>query len=306
MEQDKMKQIESEVKKVYGFCPPTKTSYASPESREDYRSFWGRFLMSLGLSPEDFKGQRVLDVGCGSCEKASFYHDWGAKVTGVDITPEVLALAREVVGAREIELVQASLFDYHPVHGLYDIVISDGVLHHSYDTFAALGAILPHLRQGGILVFSVVNVWGTFWWFRYARWLTSVLGGGDYLRRAQWGKRLFRWIRRRQEGTSEDSSYFRSEDSWAYDWFANPRWNLHSPEELLQWLGQLGLEHLGSTPSITSKEKPRTPTARCVRKVLGTGTRGMKWYWLVNREPNMAYISAIKKLENQERPHVLP
>src|SRR6266536_281935 len=104
--------VEAAVRDVYGFCPPTRTYYASEEARRAAAEWWGGFLGRLGAGPERFRGADVLDVGCGSCEKTALYHDWGARVIGIDSTPEVLALAREVVGTRAVHLVRGSFPDF--------------------------------------------------------------------------------------------------------------------------------------------------------------------------------------------------
>jgi ubiquinone/menaquinone biosynthesis C-methylase UbiE len=48
----------------------------------------------------DFRGRRVLDVGCGTGRLASELASRGAKVWGVDPSPEMLALARKRVDRR--------------------------------------------------------------------------------------------------------------------------------------------------------------------------------------------------------------
>src|SRR5262245_44204151 len=103
--------VERDLRAVYQYCPPTRTQFANDQARVQYKQMWGAFFGSMGVPPETFKGRRVLDVGCGSGEKTSFYHDWGAFVTGIDLTPRVLELARETLGSREVELINASLFD---------------------------------------------------------------------------------------------------------------------------------------------------------------------------------------------------
>jgi SAM-dependent methyltransferase len=292
VEKDSFRAVENRLLEVYSYCPPTKTFFRSEEVREEYRKFWGEFFRSFGIGPERFSGRRVLDIGCGSCEKACFYHDWGGIVTGVDLTPEVLKLARDVIGNREIQLIRSSLFDL-PVQN-YDIVIVDGVSFITADTLAALRQAVEQLAAGGVLVFSIANTWGTFWWFRFARFLTKLLGGSNFHRRAKWGRRLFLWTRRSQEGAEDTCQFYRSERSWAYDWFGPPAYHLHSPRDLARWLQALGLQHIGSLPSIYSKDSPRTWAARLFRKLSGNGPFLMSIYWLLNCEPNMAYVAAVK------------
>jgi 2-polyprenyl-3-methyl-5-hydroxy-6-metoxy-1,4-benzoquinol methylase len=287
-----IKAVEREVQRVYQYCPPTQTSY-SDGGRAQYAAMWGAFLGSMGLPPSAMAGRRLLDVGCGSAEKATFYDDWGARVTGIEMTPSVYELARENVGSRDIRLIHSSLFDLD-LPERFDIVVSDGVLHHTADTRRALEWCVAHLEPNGLIMFSLVNVWGTFWWFKPARGVSQLLGGGDYHARARWGQRLFGRFRGTQEGSAEESGFYRSASSWAYDWFANPRWSAHRPAQVRRWLAQLGLEHVGSVPSLVEKPPVTTLSASLIRKSFGPGPRAMGLYWLASGAPNMFYVVARK------------
>jgi SAM-dependent methyltransferase len=280
--------IEAAVREVYACCPPTLTRFAG-DGRAAYEQFWKRFMADLGVGA--FTGRSVLDVGCGSCEKTSFYHDWGARVTGIEMTPSILALGRGVVGTRDIRLIQTSLFEFSTAER-FDIVIADGVLHHTADTRAAVEHCATFVNDGGLLVVGLVNVWGRFWWFKPARAIARILGGTDFHRRAQWGRRLFAWTRGTQEHAGGNARFGRSLDSWAYDWFANPRWNAHTPSEVRRWLDELGCTHAGSMPSI--ERKPRGGLAAMVSGIAGNGPRLMALAWLVSGQPNMFYVCARK------------
>lgn len=294
MNLEKTKQVENKTQEVYNFCPPTKTHYASDKAREYYKNEWGKLFTELGFTPTRFQGLQLLDVGCGSCEKATFYCEWGANVTGIDATNSVLKLAQDVIGTRNIKLIQTSLFDFKPEEK-FDLIISDGVLHCTANTFEALQTITQHLKPEGHIIISLINVRGSLWWFPIARFITRLLGGSDFHKRANWGKRLFRWTRKVQEGTEQDALFFRSEDSWAYDWFAIPRWNQHSPAEIVKWLNRLGLEHVKSLPSITEMENPKNSYARLFKKLLGGSRSLIGLYWLINYESNTMYFHAVKK-----------
>jgi SAM-dependent methyltransferase len=288
-----IRRVEAQLLDVYNFCPPTRTQFTSHQAWVEYRDFWQRFFTSLAVPPERFAGARVLDAGCGSCEKAAFYHDWGASVTGIDLSAEVLKHGRRTLAGRDVELVQGSLFDLNRP-GEYDIAILDGVSFVTADTFRALETVSRQLKRDGLLVFSMTNVWGSFWWFRPARMVTRLLGGSDFHARARWGRRLFLRTRRTQEGTAATAGFFRSDDSWAYDWFGPPVYHLHSPGEIRRFLEALRLRHLASIPSLYRKDPASTLAARAVRALTGEGHAAMGTYWLANRVPNMVYVSAMR------------
>jgi hypothetical protein len=112
---------------------------------------------------------------------------------------------------------------------------------------------------------------------------------------AYWGRKLFSSVRRFEEGTKETSDVYRSEESWAYDWFAIPTWNIHSPGEIRNWLSTLGLQHISSTPSIVSMENARTPASKVLRKLFGRSQALVTAYWCLNLEPNTMYFHALKR-----------
>jgi SAM-dependent methyltransferase len=94
------------------------------------------------------RGERVLEIGCGTgCDLLQFAKH-GALATGVDITPTHLQLARQRVGnlatvaegdGRSLPFPDAS-FDY---------VYSHGVLHHSDEPRKIVEEIFRMLRPGG-------------------------------------------------------------------------------------------------------------------------------------------------------------
>lgn len=83
---DERPRVENAVKEVYEYNSPTKTLYSSEEARKEYEDQWKQLFNSLGFPAAGFNGLDLLDSGCGSCEKASFYYDWGARATGLDMT----------------------------------------------------------------------------------------------------------------------------------------------------------------------------------------------------------------------------
>ena len=76
------------------------------------------------------EGERVLDIGCGKGELA---HDLatraGARVTGLDFNPVVLAFARSRFHADGLEFVEGDALVWEPP-GQYDVVVLSNVLEH--------------------------------------------------------------------------------------------------------------------------------------------------------------------------------
>jgi SAM-dependent methyltransferase len=73
---------------------------------------------------------RALDVGCGAGVFSVWLAQRGFQVTGIDLFPEALAMARQRAGrcGVEVEWVCADLFDYAPEQR-FGLVFDSGCLH---------------------------------------------------------------------------------------------------------------------------------------------------------------------------------
>jgi SAM-dependent methyltransferase len=104
-------------------------------------------------------GKTLLDVGCGDGLNTVILARLGARVTGLDISPAALELARrraEINGVADrtnFICAPLELADLKP--GSFDVVWGDGILHH---VLADLETVMKHLARAckptGMMVFS--------------------------------------------------------------------------------------------------------------------------------------------------------
>jgi len=81
----------------------------------------------------DLRGKRVLDIGCGAGEAATYFGMLGAKVSAIDISPRMCELARRVAAQRgvHIETLVCSAEDLSAFkEESFDIVYGANILHH--------------------------------------------------------------------------------------------------------------------------------------------------------------------------------
>src|SRR5436853_785655 len=101
-------------------------------------------------------GQRVLDVACGTGVVAITAARIGAKVSGLDLTPELLERARENSGVAEVEVdwregdAEALPFQ----DGAFDTVLSQFGHMFAPRPAVAIGEMLRVLKPGGRIAFS--------------------------------------------------------------------------------------------------------------------------------------------------------
>jgi ubiquinone/menaquinone biosynthesis C-methylase UbiE len=130
--------------------------------------------LAEALAYQASRGLDVLDVGCGQGIDLVEYARAGAHVTGIDLTPRHVDLARRHVEATGLPatIVQGDTEQLPFDDACFDRVCSNGVLHHTPDIAAALREIRRVLRPRGEARITVYNRRS----FHY--WLSQVLLGG--------------------------------------------------------------------------------------------------------------------------------
>ena len=116
----------------------------------------GMRAILLSRLPDDLTGKRVLDAGCGVGQLSAALAERGADVVGIDISPNLLAVAKKripqallrSVDFRAGDMLDASLgrFDY--------VVAMDSLIHYKPADIAAALASL-RARTGEAVIFTV-------------------------------------------------------------------------------------------------------------------------------------------------------
>lgn len=107
----------------------------------------------LDWLPEDLRGQRVLDAGCGTGASAVEMAQRGAEVVAIDLSPKLIQLA----GERMPENLEGSI-DFRvgdmldPALGRFDAVVAmDSLIHYRPDDCVRVLAALGERVEGAVL-----------------------------------------------------------------------------------------------------------------------------------------------------------
>jgi len=102
---------------------------------------------------------RIMVAGCGTVQAACIaYTNPDDEVVGIDLSEASLAHERflqERHGLANLKLFSGDLLEVESLGGIFDVIISTGVLHHLADPAAGLAALKTVLAPHGVMVLMV-------------------------------------------------------------------------------------------------------------------------------------------------------
>jgi carbamoyltransferase len=177
---------------------------------------------------------RVVEIGCGTGQLTNFLAIAHRSVLGVDVCLNSLRLAQRFKQAHSLEwaaFAQMNLFRPALKDGFFDVVISNGVLHHTADCRGAFHRISRLVKPGGYVVVGLYNA--------YSRQL-------HYARRALFrGTGLtHRWL----DPHFGKVSAAGKREAWFQDQYCHPHESCHTLGEVLGWMDECDLEFINAIP----------------------------------------------------------
>jgi 2-polyprenyl-6-hydroxyphenyl methylase/3-demethylubiquinone-9 3-methyltransferase len=159
----------------------------------------------------DLRGSKALDIGCGGGILAEALAAQGATVTGIDMAPAPLAVARlhQAESGTTVDYQQATAEEFASRHAAqFEVVTCLEMLEHVPSPSGVVAACARLVRPGGQIFFSTIN--------RKPKSFMFAIVGAEYL------------LRLLPTGTHQYEKFIR-------------------PSELEAWARSAGLVHRGST-----------------------------------------------------------
>ena len=185
---------------------------------------------------------RVLEVGCGTGQLSNFLSIANRTVFASDLCVNSLGLGRAFArrhALSNVHFVQMNLFRPAFAEKSFDLVVSNGVLHHTSDPFLAYETIAQLVKPGGFLLV------GLYHW--YGRLITDA-------RRV-----LFRWSGDRflslDPNLRDAKKSAAKKRAWLADQYKHPHESKHTISETLGWIDKIGFRFVKSIP----RSKPFAP-----------------------------------------------
>jgi carbamoyltransferase len=181
----------------------------------------------------------ILEVGCGTGQLANFLGISCRQVIGTDMCLNSLRLAeqfRREHGLNRVRFVQMNLFKPCFKPEQFDVVLCNGVLHHTADPWGGFQSIQRLVRPGGHIIVGLYNKYGRLL-MDLRRNIFRVTGGR--------GKWIDAYLRSRQMSTEKRRAWFN-------DQYRHPHESKHTIGEVLEWFEKSGLEFVRGIPSVTA------------------------------------------------------
>jgi len=159
------------------------------------------FLEETMIPREAFAGKAVLDAGCGMGRYSAVALALGAEVVAVDMSESLLRVAEAARAEPRLHAVEGDLLRPPFRKGVFDVVYSQGVLHHTSDTRAAFSAVAELVKPNGLL-----SVWLYGKAGRYEDFASNPIRSGREWVAAH--RRLAWWIVLARHGVSEFLRFF--------------------------------------------------------------------------------------------------
>ena len=218
-----------------------------------------------GLTPEQVRGRLVIDAGVGPGRYAEVLADWGATVVGVDLSLAVEASHRNLGHRENVLIAQADIGRLPLREGVFDHIISIGVLHHTPSTREYFLKLPRLLKPGGRIAIWVYPDEGDYakrnpWIPLCSRIPTRLFHGFCkvlvHLVHRRRGNALVRWIAS-VFPISNQPFGLENDILDTFDAYSPRFHGTHSEAEVRAWFAEAGLEEITSTPWRTAVQGRR-------------------------------------------------
>jgi len=112
------------------------------------------FKTRVGFQPEQLRGSILLDAGCGSGRLIEIARMYGATVVGLDYTIAIETAAKNLWPDANVHLVQGDILAPPFREEVFDLVFSNGVVHHTPSPPSAFSKLSRLVKRGG-----EISVW---------------------------------------------------------------------------------------------------------------------------------------------------
>lgn len=180
---------------------------------------------------------KILEVGCGTGQLSNFLGISGGRtVIGTDICLNSLKLGfnfKKKNAINNVAFVQMNLFKPVFKPESFDIIICNGVLHHTGDPYGGFQSISKLVKKGGYIIIGLYHTYG--------RIPTDIK---RFIFNKTNDRFKFLDVRLRDKSVGDVRK-----NTWFLDQYKNPHESKHTIREVLKWFDHNGFKFINSIPN---------------------------------------------------------
>lgn len=153
-------------------------------------------LAVIEMPINNLKGKKVLEIGSGAGAHSALFSKHGAEITSLDLTYErVISTQKKLEIVDDLKssfVLQGDAENLPFEENFFDIVYSNGVLHHTPDTEKTIQEVLRVLKPGGKAVIMLYAKHSYLYWINIFLLRGVILG--NIFRHKNWLGRATEWM----------------------------------------------------------------------------------------------------------------
>ena len=248
------------------------------------------FFFKLKFPLENFREKNLLEFGCGSGQRSLVYNLWAKKTVHVDFEKKSIKNAKNLFkkfsNKKNYKFFENSIDEFSN-KDKFDIVLSEGVIHHHNDPYSQFKKCQKFLKKGGYFVLGIANDAGCFQ--RMLARQTLYLLSKNKNEVIKNSKIIFSEFLKRSHKYSG-----RKIDDIIADIFLVPTWKPISTKEIEKWFKKNNLKFFNSYPNFIKDsyfaDSHNSPVANHYSNFMTLS----ELVWMVHKEKDLKFINFYK------------
>jgi SAM-dependent methyltransferase len=188
------------------------------------------FFKKLDEEKEMFS--KILEVGCGTGQLSIFLSRYQRQIFSIDLSIKSLEMGenfRKKNNIKNLFFLRMNLFF---IKEFFDVIISNGVLHHTENPRLAFIELTKYLKKGGYIIIGMYHKYGRIY-NKITKFLINTFG------------KSFKFLDKKtlDKNLSEEKRL-----AWFMDQYKNPKESTHTFAEVLNWFNSADIEFISSIP----------------------------------------------------------